>query len=58
MDDEIGFHSSRALAELDLARRCADFRAARAHLLLAEEHLDRVRTLCRSAGIPGPASLR
>jgi hypothetical protein len=57
MDDEIGFHSSCALAELDLARRCEDFRAARAHLLLAEEHLDRVRILCRGAGIPGPANL-
>jgi hypothetical protein len=57
MDDEIGFHSSRALAELDIARQCGDFRAARSHLRLAEEHLDRVRTLCRGgAGVTGEAS--
>jgi hypothetical protein len=45
MDDEIGFHSRRALAEIDLARRTADSRAARSHLSLAEQHLERVRSL-------------
>ena len=54
MDDEIGFHSSRALAELDIARHCADFRVARSHLRLAEEHLDRVRALCRGGDAYGP----
>jgi len=45
MDDEIGYHSSRALAELDQARRCPDLHAARSHLRLAEEHLARMRSL-------------
>ncbi|HLL30175.1 MAG TPA: hypothetical protein VK403_04185 [Allosphingosinicella sp.] len=49
MDDEISYHSSRALAELDRARRCADVHAARCHLQLAEQHLDRMRSLCRGA---------
>jgi hypothetical protein len=47
MDDEISYHSGRALAELDQARRCADVHAARSHLRLAEQHLDRMRLLCR-----------
>jgi hypothetical protein len=50
MEDEIGYHSSRALAELDQARRCPDVHAARSHLRLAEAHLDRMRTLCRGDG--------
>ncbi len=50
MDEEISYHSSRALAELDQARRCADVHAARCHLQLAEQHLDRMRLLCRGAG--------
>jgi hypothetical protein len=49
MDEEISYHSSRALAELDRARKCADVHAARCHLQLAEQHLDRMRTLCRAA---------
>ncbi|HYE26693.1 MAG TPA: hypothetical protein VEA61_00435 [Allosphingosinicella sp.] len=48
MDDEIGYHSSRALAELDQARRCRDVHAARCHLQLAEQHLERMRSLCRA----------
>jgi hypothetical protein len=52
MDDEVSFHSSRALAELDLARQAHDVHVARCHLRLAEEHLDRVRSLCRN----GPAA--
>ena len=54
MDEEISYHSSRALAELDQARRCADVHAARCHLQLAEQHLDRMRTLCRAAAIADP----
>jgi hypothetical protein len=50
MDDEISYHSSRALAELDQARRSADAHAARRHLELAEQHLERMRSLCRTAG--------
>ncbi|MEA3010295.1 MAG: hypothetical protein QOJ91_1987 [Sphingomonadales bacterium] len=49
MDDDISYHSSHALAELDSARRCADLHAARCHLQLAEQHLDRMRALCRAA---------
>ena len=49
MDDEISYHSTRALAELDQARRCADAHAARRHLELAEQHLERMRSLCRTA---------
>jgi len=55
MDEEISYHSSRALAELDQARRCADAHAARCHLQLAEQHLDRMRTLCRAAAAADPA---
>jgi hypothetical protein len=60
MDDEIGYHSSRALAELDQARRCPDADSARCHLQLAEQHLDRMRALARPASAsdilrPGPA---
>ncbi|HEX9966217.1 MAG TPA: hypothetical protein VGB04_14665 [Allosphingosinicella sp.] len=59
MDDEISYHSSRALAELDQARRCPDVHAARCHLQLAERHLDRMRSLCRdaAAGNPVPPGL-
>ena len=54
MDDDITYHSSRALAELDQARRCADVHAARCHLQLAEQHLDRMRSLCRAAAASDP----
>jgi hypothetical protein len=51
MDDEIGYHSNRALAELDQARRCRDVQAARCHLELAEKHLDLMRSLCGEAAV-------
>jgi hypothetical protein len=54
MDDDISYHSSRALAELDQARRSADLHAARCHLQLAEQHLERMRALCRAAAASGP----
>jgi hypothetical protein len=54
MHDEISYHSSRALAELDSARRCADAHAARCHLELAEQHLDRMRALCGTAAASDP----
>ncbi|HEX8626285.1 MAG TPA: hypothetical protein VF782_14585 [Allosphingosinicella sp.] len=54
MDDEISYHSSRALAELDQARRCVDAHAARCHLQLAEQHLDRMRALAHAAA-PDPS---
>ncbi|MGZ8285838.1 MAG: hypothetical protein ACXW27_08450 [Allosphingosinicella sp.] len=55
MEEEISYHSSRALAELDQARRCVDVHAARCHLQLAEQHLDRMRKLCRSMAAADPA---
>ena len=57
LDDEISFHSGRALAELDLARRCHDSRAAKVHLALAERHLERMRSLCSTMtpSAPRPA---
>ena len=54
-DDDISYHSARALAELDQARRCADSNAARCHLELAEQHLDRMRFLARAAAANDPA---
>jgi hypothetical protein len=54
MDDEISYHSSRALAELDQARRCPDPNAARSHLQLAEQHLERMRILARAAAWSDP----
>ena len=58
MDDDITYHSNRALAELDLARRCPDVHAARCHLQLAEQHLDRMRSLCRAAAANDPVPPR
>ena len=55
MDEEISYHSSRALTELDSARRCADAHAARCHLELAEQHLERMRALCRTAAAADPS---
>jgi hypothetical protein len=43
--DEIGFHSSRALEELERASNSVDTHVARTHLRLAEEHLARMRSL-------------
>ncbi|HEX6374286.1 MAG TPA: hypothetical protein VFZ91_01040 [Allosphingosinicella sp.] len=54
MDDEISYHSSRALAELDRARPCHVIHAARCHLRLAEQHLDRMRSLCRDVTARAP----
>ncbi|HEX8240786.1 MAG TPA: hypothetical protein VF574_13700 [Allosphingosinicella sp.] len=55
MDDEISYHSSRALAELDQARRCSDVHAARCHLQLAERYLEKMRSLCRAAAASDPS---
>ena len=54
-DDDISYHSGRAMAELDQARRCPDAHAARCHLELAERHLDRMRSLARTAAANDPA---
>lgn len=49
MQDEIKFHSDRAIAEIDLARKAADANAARAHLNLSQLHLRRMRELSNGA---------
>ena len=52
MQDEIKFHSDRAMSELDMASRSADRRAAEAHLRLSALHLERMRQLAESAPSP------
>ena len=52
VQDEIKFHSDRAMSELDLASRSADIRAAEAHLRLSALHLERMRQLSESAPSP------
>lgn len=49
MDDEVKFHTQRAMAEIDLAARSHDSAAAQAHLGLSELHLRRMRELSRGA---------
>jgi hypothetical protein len=51
MQDEIKFHTDRAMAELALAAGSSDLTAARAHLRLSELHLQRMRAL---SGAPAP----
>ncbi len=53
-EDDISYHSNRALAEIDQARRCVDVHAARCHLQLAEQHLERMRSLARAAAASDP----
>jgi hypothetical protein len=48
VQDEIKFHSDRAMSELDLAAHSAVPAAARAHLGLSALHLDRMRKLCEA----------
>lgn len=43
MGEEIDFHTKRAIAEIDLARRAKCYTAAQAHLQLSSLHLGRVR---------------
>lgn len=52
MTEDIQFHSNRAMAELDLALRSGDSRAAQAHFGLSALHLDRMRALKVSVLIP------
>jgi hypothetical protein len=52
MQDEIKFHSDRAMSELELASRSADMRAAEAHLRLSALHLERMRQLTET--MPSP----
>ncbi len=45
--DDIKFHSDRAMAELDRALGAGSTVAAEAHLKLSALHLERMRTLSR-----------
>jgi hypothetical protein len=49
VQDEVKFHSDRAMAEIDLASKSPDANAAEAHLRLSALHLDRVRALSAAA---------
>jgi hypothetical protein len=49
VQDEIKFHTDRAMSELKLASQTANPQAARAHLKLSGLHLDRLRALCQIA---------
>jgi hypothetical protein len=49
MQDEVKYHSDRAMAEIDRASRSRDISAAQAHIRLSELHLERVRALSRKA---------
>ena len=57
MADDIGFHSRRAMAELDLAVRAASTPAARAHFSLSVLHLDRMKELSDGARTAGEGVL-
>jgi hypothetical protein len=48
VQDEVKFHSDRAMAEIDMASRSLDRSAAEAHLRLSSLHLERVRALSRA----------
>jgi hypothetical protein len=50
--DEIKFHTDRAMSEIALAARCADRRAADAHLNLSALHLERMRELTERLSQP------
>jgi hypothetical protein len=52
--DEVKFHSDRAMAEIDLARKSRDRNAANAHLRLSSLHLDRVRGLSGAKASSSP----
>ncbi len=51
--DQIEFHSQRAAAELDLARRASHAKAARAHFELSALHLERLERLIGPAAPDG-----
>jgi hypothetical protein len=51
--DRIQLHSDRAMAELDLALKAGNERAARAHFGLSALHMDSMRTLKGEAPTAG-----
>ena len=54
-EDQIAYHSKRAMKELDLGLMAGSIPAARAHMQLSSLHLQRAREL---SGQSGPAPLR
>jgi hypothetical protein len=54
MGDEAKYHSDRAMAEIELARRAPSPDAARAHLSLSALHLERLRGLTRARRASSP----
>ena len=48
-ENEIRFHSHRAMAELDMALEAVCLQAARAHFGLSALHLERMRALKQRA---------
>jgi len=48
-EEQIRFHSDRALAELDMALDAQCIQAARAHFGLSALHVDKMRDLRRGA---------
>jgi hypothetical protein len=55
VQDEVKFHSDRAMAEIDLASKSRDRNAAEAHLRLSALHLERVRALSAASSIEAKA---
>ena len=54
-EDQIAYHSKRAMKELDLGLMARSIPAARAHMQLSSLHLQRAREL---SGKPGQPPLR
>jgi hypothetical protein len=52
MQDDVRFHSERAMAELDSALRAANAPSARAHFTLSALHFQRIRTLSETLKPP------
>lgn len=58
LDDQIFYHSTRALRELGLGLLAKSMPAARAHLRLSSLHLDRLRELKgEDQPVPAPLSM-
>jgi hypothetical protein len=52
MNEDISFHSRRAMAELDRALAARSEAAAKAHFALSSLHLERMRNLAALTGAP------
>ena len=56
-DQQIEFHSDRAMAELDLALTASCIQAAQAHFGLSALHLDKMRDLKRRRSLQDAAGV-